>query len=69
MNPRTTTRSVWLGTMRLVHDLTALELLTREPRCHGYALLESRLGPETTRLAHAAAGGLQPMRVPRTIPP
>jgi len=55
--------------MRLVHDLTALELLTREPRCHGYALLESRLGPETTRLAHAAAGGLQPMRVPRTIPP
>jgi len=55
--------------MRLIHDLTALELLAREPRCHGYALLETRLGPETTRLALAAAGGLQPVRVPRTVAP
>jgi len=69
VNPRTMTRPVWLGTMRLIHDLTALELLAREPRCHGYALLETRLGPETTRLALAAAGGLQPVRVPRTVAP
>jgi len=51
--------------MRLFRDLTMLEELTREPRRSAYALLETRLGPETTRLALAAAG-VQHVLVPRT---
>ena len=67
MKPKTTTRSVWLGTLRLIHDLTVLDRLTGEPRCSAYALLETRLGPETTRLALAVAGGRKLERVPRSM--
>ena len=54
------------GTMRLFNDLTVLEGLTREPRRSAYALLETRLGPETTQLALVAAG-VQQVLVPRTV--
>jgi arsenate reductase-like glutaredoxin family protein len=63
VKPRTT-RRVLLGTTRLIQDLTTFEQLTREQQTSARSLLEKRLGPETARLALAAATNTRLLRRP-----